>query len=170
MRARGRAFKGVLFAGLMITPEGPKLIEYNARFGDPECQVLLMRLKSDLLPVLLACADGVLDTVDARFHDEAALTVVLAADGYPEAPKKGSVIRGLERACKVPGVQIFHAGTKLQDGQLVANGGRVLNVTARARTVGEAQRLAYEAVGLIDWPGGFCRKDIGWRAIARGAA
>jgi phosphoribosylamine--glycine ligase len=170
MRARGRAFKGVLFAGLMITPEGPKLIEYNARFGDPECQVLLMRLKSDLLPVLLACADGVLDTVDARFHEEAALTVVLAADGYPDAPKKGSVIRGLERASQVPGVHIFHAGTKLQDGQLVANGGRVLNVTARARTVGEAQRLAYEAVGLIDWPGGFCRKDIGWRAIARGAA
>ncbi len=167
MRARGRPFKGVLFAGLMITPDGPKLIEYNARFGDPECQVLLMRLKSDLLPLLLACADGALDTVDARFHPEAALTVVLAADGYPEAPKKGSVIRGLERASQVPGVRIFHAGTKLLDGHLVANGGRVLNVTARAPTVGEAQRLAYQAVGLIDWPGGFCRKDIGWRAIAR---
>lgn len=167
MRARGRPFKGVLFAGLMITPDGPKLIEYNARFGDPECQVLLMRLKSDLLPLLLACADGALDTVDACFHPEAALTVVLAADGYPEAPKKGSVIRGLERASQVPGVRIFHAGTKLLDGHLVANGGRVLNVTARAPTVGEAQRLAYQAVGLIDWPGGFCRKDIGWRAIAR---
>lgn len=170
MRARGRPFKGVLFAGLMITAEGPKLIEYNARFGDPECQVLLMRLKSDLLPILLACADGALDTVDARFHEEAALTVVLAAEGYPEAPKKGSVIRGLEQASMLPGVQIFHAGTKLQDGQLVANGGRVLNVTARARTVGEAQRLAYQAVGLIDWPGGFCRRDIGWRAIARKTA
>lgn len=169
MRARGRPFKGVLFAGLMITPSGPKLIEYNARFGDPECQVLMMRLKSDVLPLLIACADGALNTVDARFHDDAALTVVLAAQGYPEAPRKGSVIKGVDAASKLPGVQVFHAGTKVQDGQLIANGGRVLNVTARARTVAEAQRLAYEAVKLIDWPGGFCRKDIGWRAVQRAA-
>ena len=169
MRARGRPFKGVLFAGLMITPSGPKLIEYNARFGDPECQVLMMRLKSDVLPLLIACADGALNTVDARFHDDAALTVVLAAEGYPDSPRKGSVIKGVDAASQLPGVQVFHAGTKLQDGQLTANGGRVLNVTARARTVAEAQRLAYDAVTLIDWPGGFCRKDIGWRAVQRAA-
>ena len=170
MRARGRPFKGVLFAGLMITADGPKLIEYNARFGDPECQVLMMRLKSDLLPILLACADGALDKVDARFHDDAALTVVLAAKGYPEAPQKGTVIKGVEAAAQMPGVQVFHAGTKRVDGQLVANGGRVLNVTARGATVAEAQARAYEAQGRIDWPGGFCRKDIGWRAIRRGPA
>jgi phosphoribosylamine--glycine ligase len=169
MRARGRPFKGVLFAGLMITSSGPKLIEYNARFGDPECQVLMMRLKSDVLPLLIACADGALNTVDARFHDDAALTVVLAAEGYPDSPRKGSVIKGVDAASKLPGVQVFHAGTKMQDGQLIANGGRVLNVTARARTVAEAQRLAYDAVKLIDWPGGFCRKDIGWRAVQRAA-
>lgn len=169
MRARGRPFKGVLFAGLMITASGPKLIEYNARFGDPECQVLMMRLKSDLLPLLIACADGALHTVDARFHDDAVLTVVLAAQGYPDAPRKGTVIKGVEAAGKLDGVQVFHAGTKLQDGALIANGGRVLNVTARAKNVTEAQRLAYEAVKLIDWPGGFCRKDIGWRAVRRAA-
>jgi phosphoribosylamine--glycine ligase len=154
----------------MITADGPKLIEYNARFGDPECQVLMMRLKSDLLAILLACADGALDRVNARFHDDAALTVVLAAAGYPEAPKKGTVIRGVEAAGALPGVQVFHAGTKLLEGQLVANGGRVLNVTARGRTVAEAQKRAYEAVRLIDWPGGFCRSDIGWRAIGRESA
>ncbi|MFN9161650.1 MAG: phosphoribosylamine--glycine ligase [Alphaproteobacteria bacterium] len=170
MRARSRPFRGVLFAGLMITAEGPKLIEYNARFGDPECQVLVMRLKSDLLAILLACADGALDRVNARFHDEAALTVVLAAAGYPEAPKKGTVIRGIEAAGALPGVQVFHAGTKRLEGQFVANGGRVLNVTARGRTVAEAQKRAYEAVRLIDWPGGFCRSDIGWRAIGRESA
>jgi phosphoribosylamine--glycine ligase len=169
MRARGRPFKGVLFAGLMITASGPKLIEYNARFGDPECQVLMMRLKSDVLPLLIACADGALNTVDARFHDDAVLTVVLAAQGYPDAPRKGTIIKGVEAAARLDGVQVFHAGTKLQDGNLIANGGRVLNVTARAKNVAEAQRLAYDAVKLIDWPGGFCRKDIGWRAVHRAA-
>lgn len=169
MRARGRPFKGVLFAGLMLTKEGPKLIEYNARFGDPECQVLMMRLRSDIVPILLACADGTLNKVEAQFHDDAALTVVLAAQGYPEAPIKGTVIKGLEAAARVEGVQIFHAGTRLQNGDVIANGGRVLNITARARTVAEAQRRAYQAVALVDWPGGFCRKDIGWRAVRQAA-
>ena len=169
MRARGRPFKGVLFAGLMLTQEGPKLIEYNTRFGDPETQVLMMRLKSDLVPILLACAEGTLNQIDAQFHADAALTVVLAAQGYPEAPKKGTVIKGLEAAARLDGVQIFHAGTKLVDGELVAAGGRVLNVTARAKTVAEAQRRAYQAVALVDWPGGFCRKDIGWRAVLAAA-
>jgi phosphoribosylamine--glycine ligase len=169
MRKRGRPFKGVLFAGLMLTKDGPKLIEYNARFGDPETQVLMMRLKSDLLPILMAVADGSLNNVDARFHDDAVLTVVMAAEGYPDAPKKGTVIEGIEAARSIPGIQVFHAGTKLQDGKLVANGGRVLNVTARAKTVTEAQKLAYQAVDRIKWPGGFCRRDIGWRAVQRSA-
>ena len=167
MRARGRPFKGALFAGLMLTKDGPKLIEYNTRFGDPECQVLMVRLKSDIVPILLAVADENLSSVDARFHDDAALTVVMAAEGYPDAPKKGSVILGLERAKSLKGVEIFHAGTKLDGGKLIANGGRVLNITARAKTVAEAQRIAYQAVDRIDWPGGFCRRDIGWRAVQR---
>lgn len=167
MKARGRPFKGVFFAGLMLTPEGPKLIEYNARFGDPECQVLMMRLKSDIVPLLLAVADGGLKTVDARWRDEAALTVVMAAKGYPEAPLKGTAIRGLEKAGAVEGVEIFHAGTAVKDGALVANGGRVLNVTALGRDVAEAQARAYRAVDLIDWPEGFCRRDIGWRAVGK---
>lgn len=170
MRKRGRPFKGVLFAGLMLTKDGPKLIEYNARFGDPETQVLMMRLKSDIVPILLAVADGKLNSVDARFHDDAVLTVVMAAKGYPDAPQKGTVIEGLDAAQKIPGIEIFHAGTKLQDGKLVANGGRVLNVTARAKTVTEAQKLAYQAVDLIKWPGGFCRRDIGWRAVQKSNA
>jgi phosphoribosylamine--glycine ligase len=167
MKARGRPFKGVLYVGLMLTKEGPKLIEYNARFGDPECQVLMMRLKSDVVTLLLGVADGALKTMDARWHDDAVLTVVMAAQGYPEAPRKGTVIRGLDLAAAVEGVEIFHAGTALNDGQIVANGGRVLNVTARGRDVAEAQARAYRAVDLIDWPEGFCRRDIGWRALAR---
>ena len=167
MKARGRPYKGVLFAGLMLTCEGPKLIEYNARFGDPETQVLMMRLKSDIVTLLLGVADGALKNMDVRWHDDAALTIVMAAKGYPGAPLKGTVIRGLEHAALVEGVEIFHAGTAIKDGALVANGGRVLNVTARGRTVAEAQARAYRAVDLIDWPEGFCRRDIGWRAVAK---
>jgi len=167
MKTRGRPFKGVFYAGLMLTKEGPKLIEYNARFGDPETQVLMMRLKSDIVTLLLAVADGGLKTMDARWHDDAVLTVVMAAKGYPEAPIKGTVIRGLDRAAAVEGVEIFHAGTAIKDGQLIATGGRVLNVTARGRSVAEAQARAYRAVDLIDWPEGFARRDIGWRAVAR---
>ena len=167
MKRHGRPFKGVLFVGLMLTADGPKLIEYNARFGDPETQVLMMRLKSDIVPLLLAVADGALKTVDARWRDEAALTVVMAARGYPRTPLKGTAIRGLEQAAAVEGVEIFHAGTAMKDGALIANGGRVLNVTALGRDVAEAQARAYRAIDLIDWPEGFCRRDIGWRAVGR---
>jgi phosphoribosylamine--glycine ligase len=168
MAARGAPFKGVLFAGLMITATGPKLIEYNVRFGDPETQVLMMRLKSDLLAAMLATADGGLDTFSLKWSDEAALTVVYAAVGYPGTPIKGSEIRGLEDARALNGVQVFHAGTKAIDGRIVADGGRVLAVTATGRTVAEAQTRAYQALDRIEWPGGFCRRDIGWRAIGRG--
>ena len=167
MAKRGTPFKGVLFLGVMITSDGPKLYEYNARFGDPETQVLMMRLKSDLLAALLATADGVLSTFDLRWSDEAALTVVMASNGYPGDYEKGTEIRGLDAAGAVDGVQIFHAGTARRDGKLVATGGRVLNVSARGRTVAEAQARAYAAIARIDWPEGFCRHDIGWRAIAR---
>jgi phosphoribosylamine--glycine ligase len=151
----------------MLTTEGPKLIEYNARFGDPECQVLMMRLKSDLLTALIAACDKQLAHVDLRWSDDAALTVVMATKGYPGDYGKGSEIRGLEAAARLDGVQIFHAGTARKDGKIVANGGRVLNVTATGQTVSEAQKRAYAAVDLIDWPEGFCRRDIGWRAINR---
>jgi phosphoribosylamine--glycine ligase len=167
MAKRGTPFTGVLFAGLMITAEGPKLIEYNVRFGDPETQVLMMRLKSDLLAALLATADGALDKLDLAWRDEVALTVVMAAKGYPGTPEKGTEISGLAEARKVAGVEIFHAGTKREGERFVADGGRVLNVTARGKTVADAQARAYEAIARIDWPGGFCRHDIGWRAIAR---
>ena len=167
MARRGSPFKGVLFAGLMITREGPKLIEYNARFGDPETQVLMLRLKSDLLAALVATADGVLGSFDLRWDDQVALTVVMAANGYPGDYQRGSEIRGLDKAAGVEGVEIFHAGTTRTGGTIQANGGRVLNVTARGRTVREAQARAYRAIDLIDWPEGFCRRDIGWRAIAR---
>ena len=167
MQKRGTPFKGVLFAGLMISADGPKLIEYNARFGDPETQVLMMRLQSDLLPALLASVDGKLDSIDLRWHDDAALTVVLAANGYPGSPEVGTEIKGVEAAAAVEGVQIFHAGTRREGDRLLAHGGRVLNVTARGRTVAEAQARAYDAAGRIDWPGGFYRHDIGWRAIER---
>ncbi|MEI9411301.1 phosphoribosylamine--glycine ligase [Mesorhizobium salmacidum] len=162
----GAPFAGILFAGLMITENGPKLIEYNTRFGDPECQVLMMRLKDDLVVLLNAAVDGQLAHTSVRWRDEAALTVVMAARGYPGTPEKGSVIRGVEDAAG-EGVQIFHAGTAINGGALVANGGRVLNVTATGATVGEAQARAYAALDRIDWPDGFCRRDIGWQAVAR---
>ena len=165
MAELGSPFSGVLFAGLMITAQGPKLIEYNVRFGDPECQVLMMRLKDDLLPLLLAAADGQLAHMSVRWRDEAALTVVMAGRGYPGTPERGGEIRGLDRMPE--GVEVFHAGTAEKDGRIIANGGRVLNVTAMGRTVGEAQAKAYEGVDRIDWAGGFCRRDIGFRAIER---
>jgi phosphoribosylamine---glycine ligase len=167
MKGMGAPYKGVLYAGLMITAEGPKLIEYNVRFGDPECQVLMPRLMSDLVPALLASRDGVLKSLDLRWHSQAALTVVMAAKGYPGAYAKGSVIEGLADAGAVEGVEIFHAGTKQDGGRILANGGRVLNVSALGKTVSEAQARAYAAIARIRWPDGFCRHDIGWRAIAR---
>jgi phosphoribosylamine--glycine ligase len=167
MAARGTPFRGVLFAGLMITASGPKLIEYNVRFGDPETQVLMMRLKSDLLAALLATADGVLSNFDLRWSDDAALTVVMAANGYPGTPLKGTEIKGLDAAKLVPNVEIFHAGTRRDGARLLADGGRVLNVTGRGRTVSEARDAAYAAIEKIDWPDGFYRKDIGWRALQR---
>jgi phosphoribosylamine--glycine ligase len=167
MARRGSPFKGVLFAGLMITADGPKLIEYNVRFGDPECEVLMPRLKSDLVPALLAARDGVLNAVDLRWSDDVALTVVMAAKGYPGTPEKGSVIKGIDKAAAEKDVLVFHAGTQAKDGDIVANGGRVLNVVALGKSVSEAQAKAYAAVDLIDWPGGFCRRDIGWQAVKR---
>ena len=167
MKAMGCPFKGVLFAGLMITADGPKLIEYNVRFGDPECQVLMLRLMSDLVPALAASRDGVLKNFDLRWYDDAALTVVMAACGYPGTYAKGSVIEGLDEAAAVEGAQVFHAGTRAAGGHIVANGGRVLSVSARGRSVAEAQARAYAAVGKIRWPDGFCRRDIGWRAVER---
>ena len=167
MVAKGMPYKGVLFAGLMITKDGPKLIEYNARFGDPETQVLMVRLMSDLIPALLASIDGQLKNFDLRWFAEPALTVVMAAKGYPGDYAKGSRIGGLDEAAKVEGVEIFHAGTKASGTDILANGGRVLNVTASGKTVSEAQRRAYDAIGCIKWPEGFCRRDIGWQAIAR---
>uniref|UniRef100_UPI0035ADFF2C phosphoribosylamine--glycine ligase n=1 Tax=Rhodoblastus sp. TaxID=1962975 RepID=UPI0035ADFF2C len=166
MKAEGCPFKGVLFAGLMIGKDGPKLIEFNTRFGDPECQVLMARLEDDLLGLLLACVDGRLPE-KVNFSPKTALTVVLAAQGYPISPLKGGVIKGVEAAEKIPGVSVIHAGTVLEDGKLVANGGRVLNVVALADNVAEAQALAYRGVDAIDFPDGFCRRDIGWRAIKR---
>ncbi len=166
MAELGCPFSGVLYAGLMITAEGPKLIEYNVRFGDPECQVLMMRLKEDLLVLLNGAVDGQLAHMSARWRDEPALTVVMAARGYPGTPEKGSRIRGLD-AVEGSDVEIFHAGTALQGGELVASGGRVLNVTALGATVSEARDRAYAAVDRIDWPQGFCRRDIGWRAVKR---
>jgi phosphoribosylamine--glycine ligase len=167
MRQMGCPYKGVLYAGLMITAAGPQLIEYNARFGDPETQVLMLRLKSDLVPALIAASDGMLKNFDLRWHDDAALTVVMAANGYPGAYARGSVIEGLDAAADVEGVEIFHAGTKADGGRIVANGGRVLNVSASGKTVAEAQARAYAAIDRIRWQGGFCRRDIGWRAVAR---
>jgi len=167
LASMGAPYKGVLFAGLMITASGPQLIEFNVRFGDPECQVLMLRMKSDLLPALIAARDGQLKHFDLRWYDDAALTVVMATKGYPGNYGKGSVIEGLDAAAQVEGVEIFHAGTKAEGGRILANGGRVLNVCARGKTVAEAQRRAYSAVDKINWPDGFCRRDIGWRAIAR---
>jgi phosphoribosylamine--glycine ligase len=168
MAAEGRPYRGVLFVGLMIDRGRPRVVEYNCRFGDPECQVIMVRLKDDPLPQLLACATGGLAGCARleRFADPA-VTVVMAGAGYPGEPKKGGVIRGLEEAGKIPGVTIFHAGTARKGADVVANGGRVLNVTATAPTLKEAIARAYEAVERIDWPDGFCRRDIGWRALAR---
>jgi phosphoribosylamine--glycine ligase len=163
----GTPYRGVLYAGLMLTAEGPKLIEYNVRFGDPECQVLMPRLKDDLLTLLIATCDGALDRVSVRWREEAALTVVMASKGYPGDYASGSEIKGLERAGKVEGVTIFHAGTKRVGEKIFAAGGRVLNITATGKTLKEAQTRAYRAVDLIDWPQGFCRRDIGWRALGR---
>lgn len=167
MRQRGTPYIGVLYAGLMITSEGPKLIEYNARFGDPECQVLMPRLKGDIVAAMLACVDGVLDSFSLRWSDEVALTVVMAAKGYPGTVGKGSRIEGLDKAAALPGVTIFHAGTKDEEGRILANGGRVINVTAIGTSVSQAKDRAYAAVDAIDWPEGFCRRDIGWRAVER---
>jgi phosphoribosylamine---glycine ligase len=166
MRARGAPFRGILFAGLMIGAGGPKLIEYNVRFGDPEAEVVLARLESDLLELLLGVAQGRLPDEAPQFSKDAALSVVLAARGYPGAFAKGSEIRGLEEASRLPGVTIHYAGVCRQGSRLVANGGRVLAVTARGDSVAQAQARAYAAVDAIDWPEGFCRRDIGWRAIA----
>ena len=165
MAAEGRPYKGVLYAGLMLTKAGPKLIEYNCRFGDPEAQVLLPRMRSDLLPALAAARDGVLKTFDLRWHEEAALCVVLAAKGYPGPYEKGSVIQGLDALAGDANVLLFHAGTRSEGGRLVADGGRVLDVVALGRSVAEAQARAYAAIDRIDWPGGFWRRDIGWRAV-----
>jgi phosphoribosylamine--glycine ligase len=165
MRALGAPYKGVLYAGLMITADGPKLIEYNARFGDPETQVLMLRLMSDLIPALLASRDGQLKSFDLRWYPDPALTVVMAAKGYPGNYARGSAIEGLDEAAKVEGVEIFHAGTKTDGNRILANGGRVLNVSAIGKTVREAQARAYEAISRIRWPEGFYRHDIGWRAV-----
>jgi phosphoribosylamine---glycine ligase len=169
MKAKGMPYKGVLFAGLMITDQGPKLIEYNVRFGDPETQVLMVRMMSDLVPALLAACDGQLQHFDLRWYPEAALTVVMAAKGYPGDYAKRTLIEGLDEAAKTDGVEIFHAGTKAEGGKVLANGGRVLNVTAMGDSVREAQCRAYQAVDRIRWPEGFCRRDIGWQAVAREA-
>lgn len=165
LAARGTPYRGVLYAGLMINENGPKLIEYNCRFGDPECQVLMMRMRSDLLPLLAASASGTLKDVAIDWHDDPAMTVVMASNGYPDAYEKGSVIAGLEALKNEEDVVVFHAGTREQDGQIIADGGRVLTVTARASSITAAQQRAYGAVDKIDWPEGFCRRDIGWRAI-----
>jgi len=167
MQAVGAPYKGVLYAGLMITAEGPKLLEYNVRFGDPECQVLMLRLMSDLVPALLASRDGMLKSFDLRWYPQAALAVVMAANGYPGPYRRGSVIDGLEAAAAVEGVEIFHAGTKSEGGRILADGGRVLNVCALGDSVRMAQARAYEAVDRIRWNDGFCRRDIGRRAVER---
>jgi phosphoribosylamine--glycine ligase len=167
MKAMGAPYKGVLFAGIMLTDKGPKLIEYNARFGDPECQVLMLRLMSDVLPALIACADGQLKHMSLRWYDVAAITVIMATNGYPGDYGKGSRIDGLDEAAKGEDVEIFHAGTKRQDGHITAYGGRVLNICALGKTVSQARDRAYAAIGKIKWPDGFCRSDIGWREVER---
>jgi phosphoribosylamine--glycine ligase len=167
MKAMGAPYKGVLYAGLMITADGPKLIEYNVRFGDPECQVLMLRLMSDLLPALLAACDGMLKSFDLRWFADPALTVVMAAKGYPGSYARGSLIEGLDDAAAIEGVEIFHAGTRREGGRILADGGRVLDVCAVGKTVREARSRAYAAVDRIRWPEGFCRRDIGWQAMKR---
>jgi phosphoribosylamine--glycine ligase len=167
MAAEGAPFKGVLFAGLMIGKAGPRLVEFNVRFGDPECQTLLARLKSDLLPALLASCDGALDRLALRWDARTALCVVMAANGYPDTPEKGSAIRGLEAAAAVPNAHVFHAGTRRDGEKIVANGGRVLGIVGLGADPAAAQKTAYDAVDRVDWPGGFCRRDIGWQVAER---
>jgi phosphoribosylamine--glycine ligase len=167
MKEMGCPFKGILYLGLMLTAQGPKLIEYNVRFGDPECQVLMLRLMSDLVPALIASRDGQLKNFDLRWYDDVALVVAMATKGYPGSYGKGSVIRGLDAAAALEGVEIFHAGTKAEGGQITANGGRVLNICGMGKSVAEAQQRAYAAVDKIAWPEGFCRRDIGHLAIGR---
>ncbi|MEM8917994.1 MAG: phosphoribosylamine--glycine ligase [Pseudomonadota bacterium] len=174
LASEGMPYSGVLFAGLMLTEKGPQLIEYNARFGDPECQVLMMRLQSDLARLMLATAKGQLSGYgQPEFSDDTALTVVMAANGYPGSPDKGGQIRNLARAERGESgsgaIKIFHAGTTEVDGKLIASGGRVLNVTATGRNTTVAQSAAYSAVDKIDFDSGFCRRDIGWRQVAREA-
>ena len=167
LAAEGRPYRGVLYAGLMLTDEGPKLVEFNARFGDPECQVLMLRLKSDLVLSMASAIGGLAELPQPEWSDEAAVCVVLAAEGYPAAPMAGTTITGAE-AVFGENVVVFHAGTtRAEDGVLKASGGRVLNVCARGATLAEARARAYAAVDAIDWPGGFHRRDIGWRAWAR---
>ncbi len=167
MAAEGRPYRGVLYAGLMVTGDQAKTLEFNARFGDPECQPLLMRMKSDIVPVLLAVANGDLSGVEIEWHDKAAVCVVMAAEGYPGDYRKGDVISGLDEAAELDGVYVFHAGTSLEDGRCVTNGGRVLGVTALGDTVQDAIARAYEGVGRITWPGVQFRRDIGKKAIGR---
>ncbi len=167
LAARGTPFRGFLFAGLMVGPDGPKLIEYNVRLGDPEAQVILPRLQTDLLPLLAASAAGRLPDGPILFSAERAVTVVMAASGYPGAPRRGTAIGGLAAAAALPGVSVFQAGTQQDGARLLADGGRVLAVTAVASTVREARDRAYAGVDAIDWPDGFCRRDIGRSAVAR---
>lgn len=168
MAKEGKPYRGVLFAGLMIGEDGPKVIEFNARFGDPECQPIMVRLKSDALEMLLAAATGELDKIKLNWDPRPALTVVMAAEGYPGHYLKGTEIKGVADAEALDGVTVFHAGTvRGDDGRLLASGGRVLGITALGKTVEDAQKLAYRAVDAIDWPKGFCRRDIGWRAVGR---
>lgn len=167
MAAEGAPYKGVLFCGLMITKDGPKVLEYNVRFGDPECQVLMARADSDVLDALVACADGKLSKTKIKWKDETALVVVMAAKGYPGKYAKGSEIKNLDAANAIDGVTVFHAGTKASGDKVLANGGRVLGVTAVGKDVKAAQKKAYEGVDAIDWPDGFCRTDIGWRALKK---
>ncbi|MEE1555487.1 MAG: phosphoribosylglycinamide synthetase C domain-containing protein, partial [Alphaproteobacteria bacterium] len=167
MEQDGRPFKGVLFAGLMITERGPQLIEYNVRFGDPECQVLLARWQSDPLAALVAAAKGQLAGYEVDWSERAAITVVMAAQGYPGDYAKGSEINGIAEAEAIARVSVLHAGTQLEDGRMLSNGGRVLGVTAQGRDIRTARERAYQGIEAIDWPEGFCRSDIGWRAVER---
>ena len=163
--ADGIPYIGVLFAGLMLTKDGPKLIEYNARFGDPETQSMLARFNGDLAALLMSCAKGAIDPAHLSFRNDVAICVVMAAKGYPGAFEKGTAIRGLAEAAKTDGVSILHAGTAEKDGQIVSNGGRVLNIVATASSIAAARAHAYDAISTIDWPEGFCRSDIAWRAL-----
>ena len=167
MARRGMPYSGVLYAGLMIETGEPRLVEYNARFGDPECQALMLRLASDIVPALTACATGRLAEVTLDWRDDPAITVVMAARGYPGNYEKGTVIRGLEEAGAVEGVTVFHAGTRTGPDGIEANGGRVLNVSATGPDIATARERAYAAIDRIDWPGGFCRRDIAWRALGK---